>query len=271
MKYAQLVIGPAGCGKSTYCQTIQEHCENTGRLCKVVNLDPAAESFAYTCSVDIRDLISVDDVMEEMDYGPNGGLVYAVEYLLDNLDWFEDKMDGFADDDYLLLDCPGQIELFTHVPVMRQLVNALERWDFRICGVYCLDVSFITDTPKFVAGTLTALSAMIQLELPHVNVLTKCDLIDDEKTIHEMLESDPVQLIEECRTYMPARYRRLNEAICSLLEEYSLVSFVPLNITDEESIGAVSMVIDNTIQYGENLEPKADFDMYADTEDTAAV
>ena len=30
--------------------------------------------------------------------------------------------------------------------------------------------------PKFIAGCMTALSAMVQLELPHVNVLTKMDL-----------------------------------------------------------------------------------------------
>jgi len=43
------------------------------------NLDPAAEKFEYEPSIDIRDLITLDDVMEEMDLGPNGGLVYCFE------------------------------------------------------------------------------------------------------------------------------------------------------------------------------------------------
>ena len=38
--------------------------------------------------IDIRELISSDDVMEELDFGPNGGLVYAMEYFCSNLDWF---------------------------------------------------------------------------------------------------------------------------------------------------------------------------------------
>ena len=42
--------------------------------------------------------------------------------------------------------------------------------------VYCLDVQFVSEMPKFIAGCMTALSAMVQLELPHVNVLTKMDL-----------------------------------------------------------------------------------------------
>lgn len=58
-RYGQLVIGPAGCGKSTYCSTIQKHCETIRRPCRVVNLDPAAEYFEYDLSADIRDLIQV--------------------------------------------------------------------------------------------------------------------------------------------------------------------------------------------------------------------
>ena len=38
----------------------------------MANLDPAAESFDYSLAFDIRDLISVEDVMEELDLGPNG-------------------------------------------------------------------------------------------------------------------------------------------------------------------------------------------------------
>ncbi|XP_053990695.1 GPN-loop GTPase 3-like [Hylaeus volcanicus] len=261
MKFAQLVIGPAGCGKSTYCQILQEHSENQGKSCKVVNMDPAAEIFNYQCQIDIRDLICVDDVMQEMHYGPNGGLVYAMEYVIENLDWLEDQLNYFIDDDYVLFDCPGQIELYTHVPMMRQLVDILQRWDFKVCGVYCLDVSFITDIPKFIAGTLTVLSAMILLELPHVNVLTKCDLMDDESSIYEILDAEPTHLMQECRRHMPDRYRKLNERISELLEEYSLVSFVPLNISDEDSIACVAHTVNNAIQYGEDLEPKADFDI----------
>lgn len=54
MKFGQLVIGPAGSGKSTYCATIQNHCKTIGRRMFVVNLDPAAEIFNYECDVGKR-------------------------------------------------------------------------------------------------------------------------------------------------------------------------------------------------------------------------
>lgn len=88
---------------------------------RVANLDPAAERFKYALSFDIRDLISVDDVMSELHLGPNGALMYCMEYLVDNIDWLRDQLEGFLEDDYLLLDCPGQIELYSHVPVMKRV------------------------------------------------------------------------------------------------------------------------------------------------------
>ena len=45
---------------------------------------------------DIRDLISLEDVMEEMELGPNGGLLYCMEYLLENLDWLKDSLEEYV-------------------------------------------------------------------------------------------------------------------------------------------------------------------------------
>lgn len=94
----QLVAGPAGSGKSTYSHVLQDHGRALGpkhkRNIHVANLDPAAEHFRYDVAFDIRDLICVDDVMEELQLGPNGSLVYCMEYLLQNMDWLEDHLDG---------------------------------------------------------------------------------------------------------------------------------------------------------------------------------
>ena len=74
-------LGPAGSGKSTFCSSMLTNLEAQHRTCHLVNLDPAADSasFEYEPSIDIRDLISLDDVMSELGYGPNGGLVYCFE------------------------------------------------------------------------------------------------------------------------------------------------------------------------------------------------
>lgn len=43
---------------------------------------------------------------KELRFGPNGGLVYCMEYLAENLDWLEENLDDM-EDDYFLFDCPG--------------------------------------------------------------------------------------------------------------------------------------------------------------------
>ena len=42
-------------------------------------------------------------------------------------------------------------------------------------AVYCADGTFINEPAKYISACLTALSTMTQLNVPHLNVLTKCD------------------------------------------------------------------------------------------------
>ncbi|KAI9305307.1 GPN-loop GTPase [Cunninghamella echinulata] len=307
-RHCQLVMGPAGSGKSTFCATMMTHCQTTGRKVHLVNLDPAAEKFEYEPTIDIRDLITLEDVMEELDYGPNGGLIYCLEFLLNNIDWLEEEI-GNYDDDYLIIDCPGQIELYTHFPIMRRLCEQLMRWNLNICGVYCLESQFIEDKSKFFSGVLSAMSAMVNMEIPHINVMTKMDLIQGdygnkstkegeeeedtlggssggdkkklskkqrkrlqqqkreqvmtERELERYLDPDPLLIAEEAgqvtdREVTPrmAKFQALNQAIVQLIDDYSMVSFIPLNITDEDSVEYVLSSVDHAMQYGEDLEPK---------------
>jgi GTPase SAR1 family protein len=80
MRYAVLVTGPAGAGKSTFSRSIIAHLQDSKRRVHLVNLDPAAEPFEYEPAIDIKNLISLPDVMEELGYGPNGGLIYCFEW-----------------------------------------------------------------------------------------------------------------------------------------------------------------------------------------------
>ena len=80
--YAQLVIGPAGAGKTTYCLTLKEHCLAAGRSAYIVNLDPAAHLLPYEPDFDIRDLVRQVEVMPALELGPNGALVFCFEAMI---------------------------------------------------------------------------------------------------------------------------------------------------------------------------------------------
>lgn len=92
MPFAQLVIGPPGSGKSTYCDGMHQFMGAIGRPCSVVNLDPANDKTSYPAAVDVRNLITIDEIMKDEALGPNGGVLYALEELEHNFEWLEKEL-----------------------------------------------------------------------------------------------------------------------------------------------------------------------------------
>ena len=78
--------------------------------------------------------------MEAVHLGPNGALMYCMEYLAENFDWFEEQLSLFGEDDYLVLDCPGQIELYSHVNFMKRFAAGLQEQGFNVCGVFLVRI-----------------------------------------------------------------------------------------------------------------------------------
>ena len=57
-----------------------------------------------------------------------------------------------------------------------------------------------------------------------------------------------------------SKYHGLSEALGRLLDDYSLVKFFPLDITNEENVQDLLIFVD-MVKYGEDLEVKTrDFD-----------
>ncbi|XP_055963156.1 GPN-loop GTPase 3-like [Sorex fumeus] len=208
----------------------------------------------------IRELIEVDDVMEDgsLRFGPNGGLVFCMEYFASNFEWLENCL-GHVEDDCILFDCPGQIKLYTHLPVMKQLVQQLEQWEFRVCGVFLVDSQFMVESFKFISGILAALNAMVSLEIPQVNIMTKMDLLSKraKKEIEKFLDPGMYSLLDDSTSnFRSKKFKKLTNAICGLIDDYSMVRFLPSDQSEEESMNIVLQHIDFAIQYGEDLEFK---------------
>jgi GPN-loop GTPase len=289
-KFGLLITGPAGAGKTTFATALITHLAHSHRSTFYVNLDPAATTFSYTPDLDIRDLISLEDVMEEpLSLGPNGGLIYCFEFLLKNLDWLSEAIEPLTEDYLIIFDLPGQIELYTHIPLLPELVRYLSRMgplNINLCVAYLLEATFVVDKAKFFAGTLSAMSAMIMLELPHVNILSKMDLVRDQvprKELKRFIDPD-ADLIEDNDTgrsllFPPSSsateirtmdtnptesdnimsgtsFNALNRAVARLIEDFSMVSFLQLDVNDEDSVGAILSYIDDAIQFHEAQEPR---------------
>jgi len=288
-KFGVLAIGPAGAGKTTFCSALIQHLRTNRRSCYYINLDPAAEEFVYEPDIDIRDLISLEDVMEEMHLGPNGGLIYCFEFLLENLDFLTEPLEEVTDEYLIIIDMPGQIELYTHVPILPNLVKHLTRGSLNInlCAAYLLESTFIVDRAKFFAGTMSAMSAMLMLEVPHVNILSKMDLvkgtvarkdlkrfIDPDISLLDDTPANALSYAEEDEEDPQASqsvmagtsFQKLNRAVGQLIDDFSMVSFLKLDAQDEDSVGAVLSYIDDAIQYHEAQEPREPMDEIQDAE-----
>ncbi|XP_014242426.1 GPN-loop GTPase 2 [Cimex lectularius] len=255
--FGQLVIGPPGTGKSTYCHEMSKFLAQVGRKVSIVNLDPANEKCLYKADVDVNELITVEDVMSHKKLGPNGALLYSFEYLEENIQWLLDQLKDIKGT-YVMIDCPGQIELYTHHESIRNIINRLKLDGFNLCAVYLLDAHYCNEPGKFVSSLMLTLSTMLHIELPHINVLTKVDLMAkfaeklpfgldyytdvlDLKYILEYLE-------EECGSTR-MKFHKFNEALSDLIENYGLVSFLPLNIVDKRMMNNIKNSFDKANGY----------------------
>lgn len=137
MPFGQLVIGSPGSGKTTYCDGLYQFLTALGRPIDIVNLDPAnGRTLPYPCAINISDLISVKDVMKELGLGPNGAMIYCMEYLEENFDWLEERLEDLGDQAYVAFDLPGQVELSTNHGSLRRIVERLQKKkDWRVSGL----------------------------------------------------------------------------------------------------------------------------------------
>ncbi|RPB05472.1 hypothetical protein L873DRAFT_1797841 [Choiromyces venosus 120613-1] len=259
-RFGVLVVGPAGCGKSTFCAALISHIANTKRSCLYVNLDPAATDFEYEPAVDIKDLITLEDAMEEMGLGPNGGLVACFEFLMENLDWLDSSLDDVGEDTLVIFDCPGQIELYTHVPILPNLAKHLTgHLQFSLAASYLLESTFVIDKSKFFAGTLSAMSAMIMLEIPHINIMSKMDLVKGQfskRELRRFLDPDPGIILSDVHKKTNPKFHRLNECVVGLIDDFSMVQFLQLESQNEDSVQAILSYIDDCVGWSEVQEPQ---------------
>ncbi|KAJ6444304.1 ATP-binding family member B [Purpureocillium lavendulum] len=275
MPFAQLVLGSPGSGKSTYCDGMHQFMGAIGRACSVVNLDPANDHTNYPCALDIRNLIKLEDIMRQDRLGPNGGILYALEELEHNFEWLEAGLKELGED-YILFDCPGQVELYTHHNSLRNIFYKLQRSGFRAslascyigryveanpCQFVCVHLSdsiCVTQPSLYVSNVLLSLRAMIQMDMPHVNVLSKIDKVSSYDELPFNLEyytdvDDLTYLTPYLEAESPVlrseKFGKLNEAIAKMIESYGLVRYEVLAVENKKSMMYLLRVIDRAGGY----------------------
>lgn len=186
------ISGTAGAGKSLLTSKIHEYYTKNGVFASILNLDPGVESLPYTPEIDVRDYVDIISVMRKYDLGPNGALVMANDLIASKIDEIRTDVDR-VNPDYLIIDTPGQIELFAYRasgPFVIENISSDEK-----AGIFLFDGALITSPLNFVSISLLATSIRLRIKLPTINILTKTDVITTR--LKDILEwSRNIRLLE---------------------------------------------------------------------------
>jgi len=246
------LIGTAGSGKSTLTYNFQKWMGLRGLDAITVNLDPGAENLPYEPDVDVRDWISLKEIMESYGLGPNGAQIACADMLALNTDDIKKSIDSFKTD-YVLMDTPGQLELFVFREAGKYIIKFLN--PERSIVVYLLDPALAKTASGFVSQLLLSISTNFRLGQPHINILTKADMLSDKELKQiEKWSDDPDELGNTILKEEASVYREMSEGLLNLINEFESQSKI-FPIGKEKFFGIEDLYTQIQLQFegGEDL------------------
>ncbi|KRH92103.1 putative transcription factor FET5, partial [Pseudoloma neurophilia] len=183
------VIGPAGCGKTTFCLSLYKEIFRENKV--LINLDPASRT-DNTYSYDIRDYFMensdsdysnqdndlenfenkktmslYDQLQTEGVLGPNGAVLHALDRLSQDIELITDNINNSL----VIIDMPGQIEIFLH---SRAFVTIIDH--FKSLGpllvVSLFDCFNFLDSDRFMINSINSIIINTRIEAPCLQLIT---------------------------------------------------------------------------------------------------
>ena len=151
----QYIIGPAGSGKSTLVKALLDYIKSYNHEISVIsiNLDPAVQTLPYSPDIDIQDYITVNEVVEKTGLGPNGAIIAATDQMVNYIDDLKYEINQYNDPEIVLVDTPGQMELFSYRDSGPMIANALGFGEAKRAILFCYD-STLCQRPNGFVSTL---------------------------------------------------------------------------------------------------------------------
>ncbi|KAF9220616.1 XPA-binding protein 1 [Gyrodon lividus] len=190
-----VTIGMAGAGKSTFVQRINSylHSRDPSRPPYILNLDPAVAHVPFEPNIDIRDTVNYKEVMKQYNLGPNGGILTALNLFTTKFDQVLDLVEKRAEGvDHIILDTPGQIEIFTWSASGAIITDAVAS-SFPTVVAYIIDTPRTTAPATFMSNMLYACSILYKTKLPFILVFNKTDVEPHDFAIEWMQDFEAFQ------------------------------------------------------------------------------
>lgn len=248
------IVGTAGAGKSTLVTSFQRWARFLEVDALTINLDPGAERVHYDPEFDVRDVVSLSEVMDEYDLGPNGAQILAADLVAARAYEIQDELEGLSGD-LIVIDTPGQVELFAFREASSHFVEVLGQG--RAALIFLFDPMLSQSASGFVSQMLLSNIVHFRLGLPTANFLSKSDLLEPDD-LERILEWGERLDTLEAALYDEAGGQRTEFAIGQLrMMQHSQVQpgLIPLSSEEEDGLADI-------LSFAQNL-----FGGMADTKD----
>ena len=243
------IIGTAGSGKSLFTAAFSEWLKMSKQDVATVNLDPGVLKLPYSPDVDIRNYVDVGNLMEKYGLGPNGALILAADLIADEIENVAKDIDA-ANADLVIVDTPGQMELFAFRASGPYIVNELTKEPKAL--VYLFDAVFSVNPLNYVSNMFLAAAVYNRFFQPQVYLLSKCDLLP-KKEIDKIADwsADPKALensIEQLEDPKRLFSRNMVHAIRQLGLRFMLI---PVSAKTNQGLNNFNTILERILTGGE--------------------
>ncbi|MEW5759264.1 MAG: ATP/GTP-binding protein [Candidatus Thermoplasmatota archaeon] len=176
------VVGTAGSGKTTLTSALKSWMSAAGYDAVTLNLDPGAEYLPYSPDIDVRDWLSLPEVMRSYSIGPNAAQITCADMLALKISEIKKEVEKIRTN-YIIVDTPGQIELFAFREASDVVVENLGE---KAVILFLFDSILAKNVSTLISLLLLSATVQVRFSIPTVNVLSKADLMKEEE-LNELL------------------------------------------------------------------------------------
>lgn len=246
------ITGTAGSGKSLLTSNLLQWYIDHDNSPITLNLDPAVSELPYIPDVDIRDHIDINKIIETYGLGPNGAIIMSHDLIGTKIQDIQLEVDEL-NPDYILIDTPGQIELFAYRSSGNYFISNFQA-DSKVT-IFIMDGVLVSSPINFVSLSLLSASINLRLKTSQINVLSKRDLIiDNLENILDWAHSDTA-LLDALDKENNQEFSLLSKDVRKIISQNGLnQELVAISNLTMNGLIELSSVLSRILNQGEEIE-----------------
>jgi GTPase SAR1 family protein len=247
--FITFIIGTAGSGKSLLTASFAQRLNLEKQKVVTLNMDPGVAFLPYVPDVDVRNYVTIEKVVEQYGLGPNGALIMAADLIANETEKIGEELEDL-NPDIVLIDTPGQLELFAFResgPYITQKIS-----DDPKAILYLFDSVFSTNPVNYVSNMFLSAAVYTRFGLPQIHVLSKIDLLPDERMKLIMQWADDFEALElSINQNLMGTKRLLNQRITQTIYQLGLdFPLVPISSKTNQGFLELNAILERIFKGG---------------------